>query len=98
MTLIRTFASSLDVWCGKKPKLSSLLQCFELQRNAAPTKTITTSAYATANALDELYGLGFAYMDTEDAKYEAVTLAQVKAAAHKSLKPDALVISIVKPQ
>ena len=52
---------------------------------------------AMANALDELYGLGFAYMDTEDAKFEAVTLEQVKAVAQKYLKPDALVISVVKP-
>jgi zinc protease len=53
---------------------------------------------AMAQALDELYGLGFAYGDTEDAKFEAVTLEQVKAAANKFLKPDAFVVSIVKPQ
>ena len=52
---------------------------------------------AMANALDELYGLGFAYMDTEDAKFEAVTLEQVKAIAQKYLKPNALVISVMKP-
>jgi zinc protease len=52
---------------------------------------------AQAQALDELYGLGFAYGDTEDAKFEAVTLEQVKAAAQKYLRPDALVVSIVKP-
>jgi zinc protease len=53
---------------------------------------------AMAQALDELYGLGFAYGDSEDAKFEAVTLEQVKAAAQKYLKPDAFVVSIVKPQ
>ncbi|HTA95710.1 MAG TPA: hypothetical protein VK769_06260, partial [Verrucomicrobiae bacterium] len=53
---------------------------------------------AQAQALDELYGLGFAYGDTEDAKFEAVTLEQVKAAANKFLKPDAFVVSIVKPE
>jgi zinc protease len=53
---------------------------------------------AQAQALDELYGLGFAYGDTEDAKFEAVTLEQVKAAAQKYLKPDAFVVSIVKPE
>jgi len=53
---------------------------------------------AMAQALDELYGLGFAYGDTEDARYEAVTLEQVKAAANKFLKPDAFVVSIVKPE
>jgi zinc protease len=53
---------------------------------------------AQAQALDELYGLGFAYGDTEDAKFEAVTLEQVKAAANKFLKPGAFVVSIVKPE
>jgi zinc protease len=53
---------------------------------------------AQAQALDELYGLGFAYGDTEDVKFETVTLKQVKAAAQKYLKPDAFVVSIVKPQ
>jgi zinc protease len=53
---------------------------------------------AQAQALDELYGLGFAYGDTEDVKFEAVTLDQVKAAAQKYLKPDAFVVSIVKPE
>jgi zinc protease len=52
---------------------------------------------AQAQALDELYGLGFAYGDTEDAKFEAVTLEQVKAVAQKYLRPDAVVVSIVKP-
>ena len=49
-------------------------------------------------ALDELYGLGYAHTDTEDARYEAVTLDQVKAVAQKYLTPDALVIAMVKPQ
>jgi zinc protease len=53
---------------------------------------------AQAQALDELYGLGYAYGDTEDAKYEAVTLEQIKAAAQKYLKPDAFVVSIQKPE
>ena len=53
--------------------------------------------FAMANALDELYGLGYAYTDGEDARYEAVTLDQIKAAAQKYLKPDALVVSIVQP-
>jgi zinc protease len=54
--------------------------------------------YALSAALDELYGLGFNYSDSEDAKYEAVTLEQVQAAAQKYLKPDALVIALVKPE
>jgi zinc protease len=53
---------------------------------------------AQMQALDELYGLGFAHGDTEDAKFEAVTLEQIKAAAQKYLKPDAFVVSIVRPE
>lgn len=52
---------------------------------------------AMTTALDELYGLGYAYSDTEDARYEAVTLDQVKAAAQKYLQPDAFVVSIIEP-
>lgn len=53
---------------------------------------------AMTTALDELYGLGYAHSETEDALYEAVTLEQVKATARKYLKADALVISIVRPE
>jgi zinc protease len=52
---------------------------------------------ASTSALDELYGLGWQRADLDDAKYEAVTLEQIKVAAQKYLKPDALVISVVKP-
>ena len=52
---------------------------------------------ASLTALDELYGLGFQRSEAEDAKYEAVTLDQIKAAAQKYLKPDAFVVSVVKP-
>jgi predicted Zn-dependent peptidase len=48
-------------------------------------------------ALDELYGLGYAHTDAEDALYEAVTLEQVQAVARQYLTPDALVIAVVKP-
>jgi zinc protease len=54
-------------------------------------------SFAMTTALDELYGLGYANTDTEDAKYEAVSLEDVKAAAKKYLKPNAVVISVVKP-
>jgi zinc protease len=53
---------------------------------------------ASTSALDELYGLGWQRAELDDAKFEAVTLEQVKAIAQKYLKPDALVVSIVKPQ
>ena len=52
---------------------------------------------AMTTALDELYGLGYGYSESEDARYEAVTLEQVKAAARKYLRQDAFVIAIVKP-
>jgi len=53
---------------------------------------------ASATALDELYGLGYQHLDAEDALFEAVTLEQVKAAAIKYLKPESVVISVIKPE
>lgn len=52
---------------------------------------------AMSTALDELYGLGYAHSDAEDALYEAVTLQQVQTVARKYLKADALVIATVGP-
>ncbi len=52
---------------------------------------------AMTTTLDELYGLGYAYSDAEDAKIEAVTLDQVKAAAQKYLQPEGLVVAVLKP-
>ena len=53
--------------------------------------------YAMASALDELYGLGYANADTEDAKYEAVTVEDTRAAARKFLRTDAHVITVIQP-
>ncbi|MGA3285321.1 MAG: pitrilysin family protein [Verrucomicrobiota bacterium] len=53
---------------------------------------------ASTTALDELYGLGYQRTELDDGKYEAVTLEQIKAAAQKYLKPDALVVAVVKPE
>jgi zinc protease len=52
---------------------------------------------ASSTALDELYGLGFAHFGAEDAKIDAVTLADVQAAAQKHLAPSAAVISVLAP-
>jgi zinc protease len=52
---------------------------------------------ATTTALDELYGLGYANSYAEDAKIEAVTLAQVKAVAQKYLRPETAVIAVLNP-
>jgi zinc protease len=52
---------------------------------------------AMSTALDELHGLGYAYSETEDELYEAVTLDQVKLIAQKYLRPDAMVIAWVRP-
>lgn len=53
--------------------------------------------YAMATALDELYGLGYANCDTEDAQYDAVTLEQTKAVAQKYLDPNTCVVAVIKP-
>lgn len=53
---------------------------------------------ATTTALDELYGLGYGFNDAEDARLEAVTLAEVRAAAQKYLQPDRAVVSVLRPE
>jgi zinc protease len=54
-------------------------------------------SYAMSVALNEVYGLGYEYLDTEDAKYESVTAEQVRQAAQKYLTPGALVVAVIKP-
>jgi zinc protease len=52
---------------------------------------------ASTSALDELYGLGWQRSELDDAKYEAVTLEQIKGVAQKYLKPETAVVAVVKP-
>lgn len=52
---------------------------------------------AMATALDELHGLGYDNFDREDARYEAVTLGDIKAAAAKYLTEQVHAISVVRP-
>jgi zinc protease len=52
---------------------------------------------ASITSLDELYGLGYQHSELDDAKFEAVTPDQIKAVAQKYLRPDAFVVSVVKP-
>ncbi len=54
--------------------------------------------FAMSTALDELYGLGHGYWEQEDARFEAVTLEQVQQAARKYLRPDRVVVALVKPE
>lgn len=51
---------------------------------------------ALASALDELYGLGFDYAQSEEQRFEAVTLEEVRVVAAKYLRDDASVVSIVR--
>jgi zinc protease len=55
-------------------------------------------ACATTTALDELYGLGYQNSDSEDARYQAVSLEEIQRIARKYLNPDACVLAIIRPQ
>ncbi|MBN2505585.1 MAG: insulinase family protein [Verrucomicrobia bacterium] len=52
---------------------------------------------AVTSALDELYGLGYAHADAEDARYEAVTPAQTRAAACKYFVAQHAAVALVQP-
>lgn len=79
------------------------LSAEELQRSKAKIvgqKKIARQdlgAYAMTTALDELYGLGYEYSDTEDSLYEALTAEDIRRVARQYLTPEAHVLSIVGP-
>lgn len=50
---------------------------------------------AMLHALDELYGLGYAHHEQDDAHYEAVTLAQVKTVAARYFLPEASAVAVI---
>jgi zinc protease len=53
--------------------------------------------YAMAAALDELYGLGYDRSDKDDARYESVTLEDIRRITKKYLSEEKFVISVVQP-
>lgn len=52
---------------------------------------------AMTGALNELFGLGYDYGDSEDALYEAVTRERVIETARKFLRPESAVVAMVRP-
>jgi zinc protease len=54
--------------------------------------------YAMTTALDELYGLGYQYSDSEDSHFERVSLEDIQRVARKYLRPEACVVAVVKPE
>lgn len=52
--------------------------------------------FAMSAALDELYGLGFANYESETARYEAVTLDDIRAVAGKYLVAEKAVVAVVR--
>jgi zinc protease len=55
-------------------------------------------ALAMTNALDELYGLGYANIDAEDAHYQAVTLEAARETARRYLSDRAPMIAVIRPE
>ncbi|MBU6401938.1 MAG: insulinase family protein [Verrucomicrobia bacterium] len=53
--------------------------------------------FALATALDELYGVGYANFDAEDARYQALTRESILAAAQEYLEPSQAVVAVVQP-
>jgi len=50
---------------------------------------------AMLHALDELYGLGHRRHEQDDARYEAVTLAEVRAVAARHFLPEASAVAVI---
>ena len=50
---------------------------------------------AMLHALDELYGLGYAHHVADDAHYETVTLAEVRAVAARYFRPEASAVAVI---
>lgn len=55
-------------------------------------------AYAMTTALDELYGLGYQSCDSEDARYQSITLEEIQRVARTYLNPDSCIVAIVRPE
>jgi zinc protease len=53
---------------------------------------------AMVTGLDELFGLGHANQDTEDAQIEAVSLQAVRDAASRYLDPGQAVLALIRPE
>lgn len=53
---------------------------------------------ALTHALDELYGLGYAHSENDDARYEAVTTGQIQTVARRHLNPGACVVAVLQPE
>ena len=53
--------------------------------------------FAMSNALDELYGLGYANQDAEDERFAAVTPAEIITVARKHLRAEASVTAVLRP-
>ena len=52
---------------------------------------------AQATALDELYGLGYANQDAEDAQYEAVSIEDTRRVAERYFTVETSVLTVVRP-
>ena len=104
-TLANYFAAQVEVELLKEAELLRTEGLKEEELIRAKSKILgqrkvgrqDLGALAMTNALDELYGLGFDHIEQEDALYSAVTLEQVREVANKYLRPDAFVMSVIKP-